>query len=54
MLREVIRQTKGNLSNVKQPLHVKKKIEPNAGVIRKVTIPLCQILKQKLKEMECH
>lgn len=52
MLREVIRLTKGDLSNVKQPLHVKKKIEPNAGVIKKVRLPLSQMIKQKLKETE--
>ncbi len=52
MLREVLRLTKGDLSNVKRPLHVKKKIETNAGIIKKVQLPLSQRLKHKLKDSQ--
>lgn len=52
MLREVLRLTKGDLSNVKRPLHVKKKIEPNAGIVKKVQLPLSQRLKYKLKDSQ--
>lgn len=57
MLREVIRLTKGDFSSAKRPLHVKKKAEPNVGIIRKIALPLPQCLKQKLKEAKdalCH
>lgn len=30
----------------------KRKIEPNAGVIKSVRLPLSQMIKQKLKEIE--
>ena len=50
MLREVIRLTKGDLSNVKRPLHVKKKAQPNAVRMKKIALPLSECLKQKLQE----
>ena len=52
MLREVLHLTKGDLTNVIKPLHVKKKALPNAGKIMNIGIPLNQLLKQKLKEIE--
>lgn len=57
MLREVLRLTKGDLSNVTRPLHVKKKAQPNEGKMRKIALPLSQCLKQKLQEAKdalCH
>ncbi len=53
MLNEVLHLTKGDLSNINKPLHAKKKAEPNAGVIKKITIPLTQLLEQKLKDIQC-
>lgn len=40
MLNEVLKLTKGDLANVTKPLHVKKKVQ----------LPFCQLVKQKLKE----
>lgn len=52
MLREVLHLTKGDLTNVQKSLHVKKKALPNGSHIRKITIPLCQFLNHKLKEIK--
>lgn len=49
MLREVLRLTKGDLSNVKRPLHVKKKIEPNAGIVKKSTTPIITTFETQTK-----
>lgn len=52
MLREVTRLTKGDFTKVVKPLHVKKKALPNRQYLRKVEIPLCQVLKHRLKDVE--
>lgn len=53
MLNEVLRLTKGDLSNViKQP--IKKKAMPSEGPIKKVKLPLGKNIKNTLNKKENH
>ncbi len=53
MLNEVLRLTKGDLSNITNP-PVKKKALPNAGTFKKVELPLSQKIKHVLDKKEEH
>lgn len=53
MLNEVLRLTKGDLSNITNP-PVKKKAMQNAGTFKKVELPLSQKIKHVLDKKEEH